>query len=298
MLHELRQIRAFLAVARLSNFTRAAAEVHISQSALTVQIRKLEDELGVALFDRTKRRVTLTEPGRELLAPLERVLVDAEATISRTRDLIGVRRGLVTIAALPSIAARFLAEAIREFSRLHPGVTIRVLDVVSERVIEAVTKEEVDFGIGTLIRQSKGLVTELLFRDRLCALVPRNRSIARGPGITLRELAKQPLLVTGRDSSVREILEDALKKEGLVMSPAYEANYMSTIIGMVNSGLGIGVLPEAATGSGIGPQTCRIAISKPPLTREIVIVQKRGRSLSPAASKMVDVIKEVAAQKP
>jgi LysR family transcriptional regulator, carnitine catabolism transcriptional activator len=213
-----------------------------------VQIRKLEGELGVMLFDRTRRHVALTPQGRELIAPLERILVDAEAAISQTRELIGVRRGLVTIAALPSIAAQYMPAAVGKFPRLYPGVTVRILDVVADRVVESVSRETADFGIGTVVRHVKGLDTELLFSDRLCAFVPKNHEIARKSGVTLRELATHPLVVTGRDSGVREILEDALKRERLAISAAYEANYMSTVIGMVNSGLGIGVLPEVAFG--------------------------------------------------
>jgi LysR family carnitine catabolism transcriptional activator len=297
MLHELRQIRAFLAVARLNNFTRAAAELNVSQSALTVQIRKLEDELGVVLFDRTRRHVALTQSGKELIAPLERILVDAEAAVSQTRDLMGVRRGLVTMAVLPSIAARYMPLVVQRFSTLYPGVTARVLDVVADRVVEAVSKEEADFGIGTVVRQDRSLATESLFRDRLCAFVPKNHPMAKRSGVTLRELATQRLLVTGKDSSVRGILENALKEEDLVISPAYEANYMSTIIGLVNSGLGIGILPEVAFDSGIGKQIHRVEISEPVLIREIVIIRKKGRSLSPAAGKMVEVINELIARR-
>ncbi len=283
-------------MARLSNFTRAAAELHVSQSALTVQIKQLEDELGVVLFDRNKRRVALTQSGKELLGPLETILVDAEAVITRTRDLKGVRRGLVTVAVLPSIGSQFLPGAIRRFSKLFPGVSVRIVDVVAERVVEAVANEEVDFGIGTLVRRDKRLTTEPLFTDRLCAYVPKDHLLTRKGAVTLRELAAHPLLLTGKDSSVREILDEALHREGIVVSPAYEANYMSTVIGMVNSGLGIAVLPEAAVELGTSTQIRRLPISKPALTREIMIVRKKGRSLSPAAGRMLDTLKEAVAQ--
>ena len=100
---------------------------------------------GSSFSDRSKRCVALTQSGRELLAPLELVLVDAEAVVTRTRDMKGVRRGLVTIAVLPSIAAEFLPNAIRQFSKLFPGIVVRIVDVVAEKVLEAVGKEEADF---------------------------------------------------------------------------------------------------------------------------------------------------------
>lgn len=120
MIEDMRHIRAFLAVARIGNFTRAASELHVSQSALTVQIKQLEESLGVSLFDRGKRRVALTDAGRDVLGPLERILVDTESLVSRTRELTSLRRGLVTMAVLPSLAARIAPKAIQKFTRMYP----------------------------------------------------------------------------------------------------------------------------------------------------------------------------------
>ncbi|MFP5249533.1 MAG: LysR family transcriptional regulator, partial [Acidobacteriota bacterium] len=173
MIDDLRHIRAFLTAARTGNFTRAAVEMHISQSAFTVQIRQLEDALGVALFDRSKRRVALTSAGRELLVPLERVLVDVESIVSCTRELAGLRRGIVHVGVLPSMAVGLLPEAIRKFSQVHPGITVQVSDIVGEKLIEAVKKEEVDFGVGCRIRVDREIKTTPLFADRLCAFVPK-----------------------------------------------------------------------------------------------------------------------------
>ena len=116
MINEIRHIRAFLAVAKHSNFTRAAQELHVSQSALTVQIQQLEETLGVKLFDRNKRRVALTDAGRQVLDPLQRIVIDSEAIVSQTREITGLRRGIVSIALLPSVASGILAEVISRFT--------------------------------------------------------------------------------------------------------------------------------------------------------------------------------------
>jgi DNA-binding transcriptional LysR family regulator len=140
MIEDMRHIRAFLAVARIGNFTRAAADLHVSQSALTVQIRQLEESLGVTLFDRGKRRVALTDGGRDVLVPLEKILVDTEAVVSRTRELTSLRRGMVSLAVLPSLAAHIVPRAIQAFTNAHPGVVVRIRDIVSERIVEAVQR--------------------------------------------------------------------------------------------------------------------------------------------------------------
>ena len=294
MITDLRYVKAFLTAARIGNFTRAAAELHVSQSAFTVQIRQLEDALGVMLFDRSKRRIALTTAGKEIVVPLERILIEMESIVAQTRQLSGLRRGIVTVAALPSIASQMLPQVIREFTERYPEIVVQAKDVVAEKLIEAVKKEEVDFGIGTKFRADRDLKTLPLLVDRLCAFVPKNHLIGRNSSVTLRDLIALPLILTGKDSSVREILERALKRERIQPKVAYETNYMSTAISMVRAGLGIAVLPESASnveGSG-GIQT--VAISKPLLSRKIEIIQRKDRSLSPAASKMADLLKEFA----
>lgn len=295
MISDLRHIRAFLEAARLGNFTRAAAELHVSQSAFTVQIRQLEDSLGVALFDRSKRRVALTSAGRDIVVPLERILVDVEAVVARTRQLAGLRRGIVSMAVLPSVAAGVLPNAIQKFSQLHPGVVVQVKDVVSEKLIEAVKQEQVDFGIGSRIRVDRELKTAPLLVDRLCAFVPKSHLVARKESVMLKELVAFPLVLTGKDSSVRELLERALRRERLAVTIAYETNYMSTAISLVRAGLGIAVLPEFAAGGENSEEIRSVAIVKPLLSRRIEIIQRKDRSLSPAALKMANIIKQFVA---
>lgn len=292
MIHDLRYVRAFLTAARLGNFTRAAAELNVSQSAFTVQIRQLEDALGVTLFDRSKRRVALTSAAREVLVPLERIMVDMEAVVARTRQIAGLRRGIVGIAALPSVAAELLPKVIHTFTQTYPGIVVQVNDLVGEKLIEAVKKEEVDFGIGSRIRLDRDLKMTPLMIDNLCVFAPLSHRIARQASITLREVVESPLIVTGKDSSVRELLERALQRERLSLSIAFETNYMSTAISMVKAGLGLAILPESAVGPEMATHIKAIAISKPLLSRKIEIIQRKDRSLSPAALKMVGLLKQ------
>lgn len=294
MIEDMRHIRAFLAVARIGNFTRAASELHVSQSALTVQIRQLEESLGVILFDRGKRRVTLTHAGRDVLAPLDKILVDTEAVLSRTREISSLRRGMVTMAVLPSIAAQVVPRAIQKFAKLYPGVEVRIKDIVAERIVEAVKKEEVDFGIGSRLRPDAELKTIMLQVDRLCAFVPKSHLLARRDSIPLPELITHPLIVTGRDSGLREILDDALSRMNRPLTIAFEVNYMSTALELVKAGLGIAVLPEVVADMDKSGDAASVAITKPVLSRKIEIFQNKDKSLSPSAVQMVEILKRVA----
>ena len=256
-----------------------------------MQIRQLEDALGVTLFDRSKRRVALTAAGRDVLVPLERILVDAEAVVVQTRQLTGLRRGIVRIAALPSLAAELLPLTIHEFRQRYPGIMVEIRDVVAETVVESVRREDVDFGVGTRMRMDREIIGSPLLEDRLCAFAPPGHLLARRDSVNLRDLVQHPLILTARDSSVRDILDRALRSEKLLLSPAFEVNYMSTAIGLVRAGLGIAVLPEAAVGAEKVREIRRLIISRPSLSRRIEIIRRKDRSLSSAAGKMIEILR-------
>jgi len=273
-------------------------ELHISQSAFTVQIRQLEDALGVTLFDRSKRRVALTSAAREVIMPLERLIIDAEAVVGRTRQIAGLRRGVVSLAVLPLVAAQLVPEAIRKFRRQHPGVTVQVKDIAADRLIDAVKKEEVDFGIGTMARADRDLRTTPLIVDSLCAFVRRAHLLARQESITLKELVTHPLILIIRGASVREVLEAALRREKLPLTLAYETNYASTAMGFVRAGLGVAVLPKSVRHAEDAREICCLPITRPVLSRKIAVIQRKDRSLSPAARQMLEVLQEHAANLP
>jgi len=270
-------------------------ELHISQSAFTVQIRQLEDALGVALFDRSKRRVALTSAAQEVLIPLERLIIDAEAVVSRTRQIAGLRRGAVSLAVLPLVAAQLVPDAIRKFRQQYPGVSVQLNDVPAERLLNAVRKEEVDFGIGTCSRVDRELRSTPLMVDSMCAFLRRAHLLARQESVTLRELLTHPLILIGKGTSVREVLDEALGREKLVANIAYETNYVSTAMGMVRAGLGVAVLPESAANSEDAREIRCLPITRPALSRKIEVIQRKDRSLSPAAQQMLDVLREHAA---
>ncbi len=296
MINNLRHIRSFLAVARVGDFTRAASELHLSQSALTVQVRQLETDLGVTLFDRGKRRVVLTHVGKELRAPLERILIDAETVASTSREMSGLRRGLVAMAVLPNIAAHILPQALATFTKSHPGIVVQVHDIVSERIIEEVKKETVDFGLGCKLGADRELKTSPFFNDGLCAFVPSGHRLARRSSLLLKEIATSPLIVTGHDTSMRGIIEHALRRERLPSTFAYEVNYVRTAITFVRVGIGIAILAESTVKVEDMAGVRRIPIANARLGRKIEVIQRKDRSLSPAASEMLEMLRQVAAR--
>ena len=292
MIEDLRHIRAFLALARAGSFTRAAAEINVSQPTLTVQIQLLERALGVKLFDRNKRRVALTVAGRDLLTPLERILIDIEAIASSTNELLEHRRGLVTVAALPSIAAGILPRAITALAHSYPGITVRVYDGVALTVASMVKSGQADFGISSQTYGDRDLTSEILLMDRLCAVVAPSHPLAGRKSLSLRELAKHPLILMLKDSSSRQVVDLAFQREGLLCNVAYEVTYGTTVAGMSRAGLGVGILPESMVGQ---TSLHQLPIRGEALTRRIGIVMRAGRSLSPTADRLKQILEKVIA---
>lgn len=279
----LRQVRAFLAVARFGSFTRAAATLHLSQPALTVQIRKLEDALKIRLLDRNSRSVELTSIGRELLPLLQRTMQDVDAIVADTHAKSAGRLGMVRIASLPSFAASVLPEAIIACRKRNPGIGFAVRDAVAGQVMRLVLREEVDLGI------TGGAVTDHEFetlhavRDRLCLVYPAGHPIALRRSIKVDDIVELPLVLTDPMTSVRVLVDAAFHALGRVPLMACETTYMMTAVAMVRAGLGVTILPASAreirAERGL---KCR-PIDDPAFVRVVSIVKRRERTLPPAA---------------
>lgn len=290
MKNALQHIRAFITVAQRGNFARAADDLHLSPSALTVQIRQLEGWLGVALLERSPRHVALTAAGREALPAMEKLLLDLGNIVSASQGLAAVRRGVVTVAALPSLCAGALPERLALFRQSHPGIEVRLRDLVAERITERVRDGDVDFGLGVRARLGHGLDFTPLLQDRLCLFVPEDHALASGP-LMLADLDDQPMILTGRDSSVRAQIEQVFRERGLTLRPAMEANYMSTVLALVRNGLGIALLPESADDG--ERRLVRRQLDEPGLERELGIITRSECCLSPAAARLVECLQAI-----
>ena len=289
MKNSIQHIRAFLTVARTGSFARAALELNLSPSALTVQIQQLEEWLGVALLERGPRQVGLTAAGQNNRGPMEKLLLDLDNIVSGSRDLAALRRGVVTIAALPSLCSGTLPPMLKTFREQFPGVEVRLRDVVAQRIDALVREGEVDFGLGVRARMGHGLAFEVVMVDRLSLFVPADHPLARKRSVTLQALAGQPIILTGRDSSVRERVEQLFAEEGLALTPGLEANYMSTVMALVRQGLGVTLLPESAD-DGCGDLT-QVRVEHSGVSREIGLITRAGSELSPAAQRFVETMK-------
>ena len=297
----LQELRIFVAVARLGNFTRAAERLHLSQPSLSLHIRQLEEDLRVRLFDRSTRSVTLTQAGADFLPIAERLLDDVQSAVASVADLAARRRGRVAVAVLPSVAAELLPRAIALLRARHPDITVALQDDVAGHIQARVRSGEVDFGLGAIDSVDADIFGSPLISDELIAVFPRAHALANAAKTTSalkttwRAVAKFPFVAMSRDSSVRYLTEQAFARNRLLLEPAFEARYMSTAIGIIAHGLGVGVLPSSAVSMVQQAGLSHAEIRGPVMKRHIGIMTRRGRSLSPAAQALVAALKIAAA---
>lgn len=287
---KLRQLEGFRAAARHSSFSLAARELAMTQPSFSQLIRELETALNVKLFDRTTRRVQLTEAGQRLAAMIDRPLDDLEDAYKVMREMAAGTRGRVVCAALPSVAFGVVTLTLARFKARHPHTTVRLLEDPNVTLIDRVMNREVDFGIGTLTTPTEGLTFRELLKDELLAVYPLGHAFAHKSRVSWWDLSEETLILLSRESSVREVVERGFAASGLRCEPEYEIANMVTSLGMVRTGLGVTVMPRTAVQelSSKGVRWSRIGNPRP--VRQIGIITRADRRLTPAAASFVDLL--------
>ena len=285
---DLRQLRALVAIAEEGSFSAAAARIFLSQPALSLLVKQMEENLELKLFHRTTRKVELTPAGRELLVTARRVIGEMEEAIGQLRDYADCRRGRVVVAALPSLASTLLAEAIAGFRKTLPGVRVVVRDGVADAVVAALRAGEVDLALGLPMQAEDEFTMTHLLMDDLVAIARPEQFPARRAALTWTELARLPLVAMARGTSIRRLTDIAFGQLELEPELAYEVSFMTTAIALVENGEGLAVLPSSALPAILPPHLVRLALEAPKVERQICILERKGRHRSPAAGRMVD----------
>jgi len=283
----LRQLRAFVSIGRLGSFTKAAQALHTTQPALSTQIRDLEIALGVKLFDRSTRSVTLTGAGEDLLPVVDTVLGDLGSVVARARDVVRLNTGRVTVAALPSLAATVIPDLIAAMQVRHPGISVVVRDALAERILGLIRADEVDLALTSEPLPDSHLEFRPLLTDRMVAVMPRGHHLATARNVRLVDLLAYPMVLMDRDSSVRRIVDDACASIHRLAEPRYEAAFMSTAIGLVRAGLGATLLPSSAAELRAAQDLVIRDLDVPRIKRNLGILKQRRRAYSPAAEAFV-----------
>lgn len=240
---DLRQLEYFVAVAEERNFTRAAERVHISQSGVSAQIRRLERELGAELFDRSVRTIVLTVAGKAALDHARAALAAAAAVGQAVGEVTDLIRGRLTVGMVIGCTVTPLFDALAAFHRAHPGVEIALLEGNSDRLVEGVRSGAVDLAlIGTATATPDGLDALTVISEPLVAAVPAGHPLAGRARVALRELTAHPIVCMPRGTGLRTAFDDVCAGQGLSPAVALEAGAPDAIADLASRGLAVAVL--------------------------------------------------------
>lgn len=281
-------LSAFVSVAEHGSFRKAAEQSFVSLPAISMQVKQLESQLGVALFHRTTRRVELTPEGEELLISARKALAELDSGLARIQQAANAQQGNLAFACVPTVAGTRLPAVLTTYARHYPGIAVRVRELTHHDLLEAVRRREVDFGIGPVEDKRPDLEFHPLFNDEYCALLPHGYRHNGRQAITLREVTRLRLLTLAPNSMFRNHLEAALQASGIKADLGYEFTHASTLIAMVEAGLGAGILPRIAIPR--GTTLTAVRITRPALHRTIAVVTIRGYTLSPAGARLVEML--------
>ncbi|WP_322996009.1 LysR family transcriptional regulator [Castellaniella sp.] len=293
----LRQLRAFVALARTGGFTRAAESLHITQSALSGLIKELETQLGVRLVDRSTRRIQLSEVGREFHSVATRVLRDLDGALDNIDNLKRLRRGIVRIAAPQLMASTLIPEVIAGFRQAHPDIQIHLMDCAVESAIAQAVRGEVDISIGPSREGLSDVVADPLFDLPFMAVFPPGHPLDSLKRIGWADLMRHPVIVL-QGQFTDQLAIDLQKQSSITpVRPSHEVTFMSTALSMVNAGLGVTAgLPYAQHLVDLYGLRMRL-LHDPEIRRQFFIYSRQHASLSPAAEAFVQYLHEHVGQR-
>lgn len=285
---DLNDLIAFRTVAELGNFRRAAEAVHISQPAFSRRIDKLEAALGVQLLERTTRRVSLTAVGRDFARKAGELLDELDGTLLALRGIAPSRLDQVTVACVPSTVYYYVSQVIRRYRERYPRLRVRLHDAGANEVLEVVARGDADFGLDFIGSQEPDIDFRPLAQERFVAACRRDHPIARKRRIRWAELAEHDVIAVSTRSGNRLLLDQALAGAPVRPEAIYEAEHVTTQLGLVEAGLGVAAVPSLAMPGRDHPLLVGVPLVDPVVTRQVGLIRKRGRKLTPAAQQLYD----------
>ncbi len=292
----LRQLRAFWLVAQEGSMTRAAKQMHLTISALSMLVRTLEEELGVRLFERTTRRVELTEAGRQFLPSVREVFLTLDAGIDTLQEGKRRKSERLVLVTSPLLAASVAPRVIAKFREQFPHVSVSLIDAPVDQVVSHVRDAKADFGICTGDAVFTDLVTQVLYKDTLVLACSVDHPLARQREARWSDLMDQNLVLLTPGTGLRRLTDQSLGQLTLRLKPAFEVANVQTALGLVAEGLGVAVLPAYSVERSSARRVASVPLVDPVVSREIIALCTRARPFSMAAEAFMTLFKENAGQ--
>lgn len=291
-----RQLHAVLAVAEYNSFIAAASFLKTSQPALTRTIKRVEDVLGVRLFDRSTRRVAITAAGKEFAAVAERMLNDLRISVGSMREIGAEQRGRIIVSSIMSVANGLFPAIVAKYRASRPGVEIVLREGVHGTVVEDVRSGAADLGATYVEDVPDFVAAKRVSREVFEVILPRHHPLsktAQRSSVTLAELAEFPLVSLPYESRTRRIIDGAASSAGYTLQHVATVTQFATMMSFVRAGVGIAIIPSGAVAGLLGKDLARLALSKPRLSRDVGLIRLRDRELTPAARGFAAVVEEI-----
>ncbi len=288
---ELRHLKYFEAVARHSHVTRAAAELHIAQPALSKQVSQLEQELGVALFDRVGRNVRLTEAGEALLPHVRAVLAQIESARAEMSERVGLRRGRARIGTPPSVGTQLLPKALAAFNKRYPGIELRLCEAGIQTLLELLESGMADLAIATLPVEDQALTVVPLFTESIVVAVSKEHRFANRTTVTLSELSEDAWVLSPNNYELRDATLNACQKAGFKPRVVLDGGEMDTLLRLVEAGVGIALVPSLVL-QNTSHRITGLQVNDCNLERSLGLVWRGDRVASPAARALREFLME------
>jgi DNA-binding transcriptional LysR family regulator len=290
-------LRTFLEVARTEHLGRAAERLQTDQSTVSRKISRLEGEVGVPLFERVGRSISLTQAGRRFVPRAERLINEIRDAVADAEGALSAETGEVHIGFLHTVGTRWLPDRLARFLRTHPAVRFVLAEGTAAEVVNGVLSGEYDLGIlGPPPTKVQGLESRPLFQEEIAVVVPAGHRLSAKGSCSLEDLADEPLILPRSRSGLRKVIDNAFETRGLVTHVAYEGDDLSIVEGLVEAGLGASLLPTPLP----APST-RVAIvplSEPSIARTMILCWDNRRLLAPAARLFSDQLLSEARLRP
>jgi LysR family transcriptional regulator, transcription activator of glutamate synthase operon len=290
---DLRQLRYLVALAEEQNFTRAAIREHIAQPALSQQIRRLEDELGVTLVERTTRHMSLTDAGDLLVARARRIMAEVDAAHAELDALKGIDVGHVRVGAIHTMGPIDVSIALAIFHERHPGVELTVREESSEELAEMIRDDELDLAFLSVTEriESHGLALHQLVSEELVVLLAPEHRLAGRRRVRMAELRDEEFISYRPGARLRELLVVAGRHAGFEPRVKLESNESQRVRRLVARGMGVAILPRSDAVSP-GAEVAVVALTDPPLSRDITLAWRQERRHPPAVAAFLALARE------
>jgi LysR family carnitine catabolism transcriptional activator len=286
-----RLIDAFLALEETQRFAMAAQRCHVSPSAFSQMISRLEEQVGARLFDRDTRNVALTPEGEIFSQGAHRIAAEVSSVTNDLRDRALRNVGRVSVAAPPSAAAAWLPEQLAHFRKDYPGIALRLHDVVSDRCLDLIARGEADLGLNAQPGNPLEFEALHLFDERLFVVCRTDHALAQLRQARLKDLRNHELIHTVRSGSVWQQTQ-AMLSAAKIRDSGFEVAQFGTVAGLIESGFGISVVPQLALRLCARAGLVAIPLTDRKAVRPIFMVKRRQRSLSVAAAAMWERLRE------